>query len=78
MIKFEYEFDDDSPRIEMTLQPTSTLPQVLQSFEAFLRASGYVFNGMVDIIDDNDIECVDGNVSYSNISEGSSDTALPF
>ena len=52
MIKFEYQFDDASPKIEMTLDPASALPQVLQSFEAFLKASGYVFDGIVDIVSD--------------------------
>lgn len=37
-------------KIEMTLDSQSTLTEVIQSFENFLKACGYVFDGNLDIV----------------------------
>jgi len=55
-ILFEYQFDRFSPKITFQLDPSSTLSEVLESFESFLRASGYVFDGMIDIIENEQIK----------------------
>jgi len=55
MIKFTYQFEDKSPLVEMTLYSESTLGEVLENFEQFLKASGYSFTGTVDIIDQSEV-----------------------
>lgn len=50
-IQFIYQFDDSSPRVEFTLPSDSSLDQVLESFEQFLRGAGYHFDGEVDLLD---------------------------
>lgn len=39
-------------KVEITIGSDSTLTEVLEKFEAFLRASGFVFNGTLDFIDE--------------------------
>lgn len=50
-MEFFYQFNDQEGSVLMTLHPGSSLPKVLEAFETFLRAAGYVFDGQVDIID---------------------------
>lgn len=50
-MEFTYQFADLSPKVTVTLSAGSALPEVLESFEAFLRAAGYHFDGQVDIIE---------------------------
>lgn len=52
MIKFEYQYDSTSPIISVTMLPDMTLDNVLSSFEMFLRASGYVFDGVITTCSD--------------------------
>ena len=52
MIKFTSQYDEHATKVEMTLPADSTLGEVLEVFEAFLKASGYAFNGIVDIVED--------------------------
>jgi hypothetical protein len=40
------------PSVEMTLSGEASLPQMLSFFDAFLKASGYVYNGELQIGDD--------------------------
>ncbi len=49
-MKFEYQFDTHTPKITMELSNESVLPDVLEAFEMFLIASGYVFDGKLDIV----------------------------
>jgi hypothetical protein len=39
-------------KIEITIDSQSTLTEVIESFENFLKACGYVFNGHLDIVQD--------------------------
>lgn len=50
MIEFYYQFDSQHPAISIRLVPDSPLPEVLEAFEAFLKAAGYNFSGQVDIV----------------------------
>lgn len=50
-MEFTFQASDYEPKIVMTLSPESALPQVLEAFEQFLLAAGYVFDGQVDIVD---------------------------
>lgn len=50
MMEFYYQFDAQHPALSIRLAPDSQLSTVLESFEAFLRAAGYNFNGQVDIV----------------------------
>jgi hypothetical protein len=54
MIRFISQYDENSNRIEFTLPPDSTLTEVVESFEAFLKASGYHFDGVLDFVIDED------------------------
>ena len=36
--------------VEITLDSHSTLTEVIEKFEVFLRACGYVFDGYLDIV----------------------------
>lgn len=46
-MKFFYQYDENSPRIEITLSVDSTLDEVVTQFEGFLLAAGYRFNGSI-------------------------------
>ncbi len=48
-IEFYYKFDDGHPEIVMTLSPEADLSQLLETFEGFLRAAGYSFEGIINI-----------------------------
>ena len=50
-IEFIHQYSDGDPKVIMTLSPETPLPQLLEAFEMFLRASGYSFNGIVDIVE---------------------------
>ena len=50
MMKFTYQFDEKSPLVEVTLDSSSTLGEIFTSFEGFLKASGYAFDGDIDIV----------------------------
>lgn len=39
-------------KIEITIGADSTLSEVIEKFESFLKASGYIFNGTLDIVED--------------------------
>lgn len=60
MYKFENEaegFDGEIfPQIVFTIHSEASLDNMLEAFESFLRASGYVFNGRVVIEDEGGIE----------------------
>lgn len=50
-MKFIYQYDDNSKKVEVILPRDSALPEVLEAFEAFLKASGYYFEGQLDIFE---------------------------
>jgi len=50
MMEFYFNYDGQHPAISIRLSPDSSLPVVLETFEAFLRAAGYNFPGQVNII----------------------------
>ena len=52
MMKFSYQCDEDAPKIEMSISPHSSLEEVFEAFEDFLRGAGYVLEGNVTLIDD--------------------------
>lgn len=64
-LEFTYQFDEYEPRVMMTLSPGTPLPQVLEAFETFLLASGYAFDGMVDIVDKDGYIPVDPNAEQN-------------
>lgn len=47
-MKFTYQFDENSRLVEVTLSPEASLSEVLESFEGFLFAAGYRFDGNLD------------------------------
>lgn len=54
MITFVSQYDDVSLKVEFNLHSDATLPDVLEAFESFLYATGYRFDGVVDIINTED------------------------
>lgn len=48
--EFTYQFDKGHPVITMTLSPESNLSEGLEAFDGFLKAAGYSFEGLVDIV----------------------------
>jgi hypothetical protein len=51
MIKFESQYNDASCKVQMDLSSDATLSEVLEAFESFLKATGYVFSGQIDIVE---------------------------
>jgi len=49
MMIFEYQYEDGLTKVRMELPSDSLLSEVLEQFENFLRASGYSFDGEIDI-----------------------------
>ena len=53
MHEFSYTPEDPEDRFRATVSVNSpSLEDILQAFEQYLRASGFYFNGKVDIVDD--------------------------
>lgn len=52
MIKFEYQYDENSPKITVELHPDTSLPDLIQSFQDFLKGAGYVFDGELDFTEE--------------------------
>ena len=52
MMRFIYQYQDVGPKVEMTLPDDTTLPEALEQFENFLKAVGYSFAGVIDVIDE--------------------------
>lgn len=50
--KFIYQFDEGSPRTEVSLPTDYTLNEVVEAFELFLHGAGYQFTGQLDFIED--------------------------
>ena len=48
---FEAPTDQITPGVEMTLPGEASLDQMLNLFEAFLKASGYYFDGDLQIVE---------------------------
>ena len=51
MFKFIHEDSASAARIEFTLHTDSTLSEMCEGFEYFLRANSYHFDGSVQIVD---------------------------
>jgi hypothetical protein len=43
---------DDGSKVVVKFHTEQTLTTMLENFETFLRASGYVFKGTLDIVDE--------------------------
>lgn len=51
-MKFIYQFDENAPKVELTLSPEATLTEVLEQFEGFLFAAGYRYEGTLDFVNE--------------------------
>ncbi len=51
-LQFEPHPDDVSPSVTMEFSGQASLDQMLSSFDAFLKANGYVYDGEVTILDE--------------------------
>ncbi len=49
MIILESQYDESHPRVRIEMHSDSSLDEVLEAFEGFLRATGYGFDGNVVI-----------------------------
>lgn len=52
MITFQYQYDENSAKVTVELPPDSTLGDVLEQFEGFLKAAGYGFDGHLDFVEE--------------------------
>jgi len=52
MLRFEYQFDENYPKVLVEMSSESNLSDIVQQFEGFLKAAGYSFAGHLDFIDD--------------------------
>lgn len=52
MITFIYQYDENSPKVTVELPADSSLPDVLEQFEGFLKAAGYGVEGTLDFIEE--------------------------
>ena len=50
-LQFEPHPDDFSPSVTMEFSGQASLDQMLSSFDAFLKANGYVYDGEVQIVE---------------------------
>lgn len=48
---FKFIREVDLQKIEMTMNGQATLMEMIEMFENFLRASGYHFEGHIDIVE---------------------------
>lgn len=55
-MEFFYQFEETAPKIVMTISPQSSLDEVFESFEQFLKGCGYSFEGNIEIVNDELIE----------------------
>lgn len=54
--KIEFIYDQgDGGSVRLSISADAPLNDVLEAFEKFLQAAGYSFNGMVDIIEINEV-----------------------
>lgn len=59
MMRFTYQYDKDSPKVTMTIKgPDTTLAEVIEQFEGFLKAAGYSFDGQLDFTEEQVKEAV--------------------
>lgn len=54
MITFRSQHGKNAPLIQIEMASESTLAEVVQTFEGFLKASGYHFDGTLDFVEDLD------------------------
>ena len=54
MITFINDSENGTRRIEISIHEFSTISECTEAFEDFLRASGYVFDGIIDIVPSED------------------------
>ena len=52
MIKFESQYDENTGKVTIELSSDTSLPDVLEAFERFLKATGYSFDGVIDIVEE--------------------------
>ena len=78
ILKCEHrDYHSDEVEISNTIEfSAETLDNVLDNIEMFLRGSGFVFNGRLDFVnEDDDIKFYDNSIEASEIPESS---AWPF
>lgn len=51
-MKFSYQYDDDSPLVEVTLPSDLVLGEILEQFQGFLYAAGFRPNGIIDVVEE--------------------------
>lgn len=56
-MKFEYQYNEGGPKIIVDLHRDATLTEALEGFKAFLLAAGYIFEGDVEIVNDEPTPC---------------------
>lgn len=65
-MEFFYQYSDKYGSVKVTLPPDATLDEALVSFEAFLRAIGYIFDGELNINGNfNDADLSDPNAEMN-------------
>lgn len=52
MIRFYSQYDESSGSVTIDLPSDSSLSDTLEAFERFLKATGYSFDGVVDIVEE--------------------------
>ena len=52
MVEFKSQYSQGSTILTMQVSSDSTLPEIIEDFERFLRATGYIFAGHLDIVED--------------------------
>lgn len=65
MMQFFYQSKEGDGTIKLTLPPDATLEEALEGFETFLKASGYVFDGRVEINGNFDPSLYDPNAEQN-------------
>ena len=52
MIVFGSQYEENAPKVIVRVHSDSTLPDVISAFESFLKATGYSFDGRLEIVED--------------------------
>lgn len=52
MIVFESQYEDHAPKVTVEVHSDSNLSEVVEAFESFLKATGFVFEGRLEIVED--------------------------
>ena len=65
MMKFEYQFDETSPKVTLEMTPQSSLSEVFVAFREFLLGAGYQITGEIAELEESEEYSEDDEVDLA-------------